>query len=447
MTPSDRIAAAQARRDRAKLLAAQTEMADLRRRVEELERSPSRLALAPVRRAIHAAAPVLRRARGVPRLLPGAGPVAIPPTRGLALVIDNDWPAPDRDAGSVEIVNLVMALQRLGFDTILAAAHQHEGEQPARDRLVAQGIRCLLPGEASSVGQFIVRHGVTVDLCVLCRVFCGGEFLELAQTHCTRARLVFDTIDLNYLREERKARLLEDAALQALIQQVRTREEHVIRSCDATIVVSQAELELLGGTMPDSLVVQMPLARAVQPPVTPFVERRGIGFIGSFGHTANVDAVRFFLAEVWPVIHRGLPECELSIVGADAPADLLNGTQGPVRLLGHLPDVGPWFESLRLTVAPLRYGAGAKGKVASSLAAGVPCIATSVASEGMALTEAAGVAVADTPAAFAAAVLRFHEDASAWARLSAGGVAYVASTLSPTAWQAQLDAMLFRLGL
>ncbi len=441
-------AAALARRDRERNVAAQAEIAALRRRIEELERSPSRRALAPVRQVIHAVAPAIRFARRLGRPLPPPSPPTPAPSasRGLALVIDSDWPVPDRDSGSVDIVNLVVNLRQLGFEAILAAAKQHLGGQPARDRLQAQGIRCLQPADAASVEQFIVQHGAGVDLCVLCRVYCGGELLELTQRHCSRARFVFDTIDLNYLREERKARLLADAGLQALIQQVRAREEHVIRSCDATLVVSQAELELLGQTMPDCLVVQMPLARAVQPPVTSFDARTGIGFIGGFAHAANVDAIRYFLAEIWPLVHRDLPECGLTIVGADAPADLLDGVAGPVRLLGHLPEVGPWFESLRLTVAPIRYGAGAKGKVASSLAAGVPCILTSVASEGMSLAEAAGVVVADTAAEFAGAVVRTYGDAATWRRLSDGGLAYAASTLSPTAWQARLDAVLRRIG-
>ena len=390
---------------------------------------------------VHAARQLVR-----PGTLAVAPAVAAPASRGLALVIDNDWPAPDRDAGSVEIVNLVSALQRLGFETMLAAVKQHGGVQPARDQLEAQGIRCIQPGDAASVEQFVVQNGARVDLCVLCRVYCGGELLELAQHHCGHARFVFNTIDLNFLREERRALLHGDAALQALVPQMRAREEHVIRQCDATLVVSQAELDLLAETMPDCLVVQMPLARATQPPVTSFEARSGIGFIGGFAHSANLDAMRYFLAEIWPLVHQALPDCGMTIVGTDAPADLLDGVAGPVRLLGHVPDVGPWFESLRLTVAPLRYGAGAKGKVASSLAAGVPCIVTPVASEGMSLVAEAGVIVAEDAAEFAAAVVRTYADGAAWARLSAGGLAYATRTLSLDAWQARLDAMLERIG-
>ena len=138
-----------------------------------------------------------------------------------------------------------------------------------------------------------------------------------------------------------------------------------------------------------------------------------------------------------------MPACEFTIVGADMPPDLLGGVPGAVRYLGHVPDVGPWFESLRLTVAPLRFGAGAKGKVASSLAAGVPCIATPLAMEGMAIRDGIEVLAADTPARFAEQVARAYADPALWAGLSAGGLRYVAEHLSAAGWRARLRAGLY----
>ena len=435
------IAASQANRDRGRLISALENVEILRQQVQQIERSLAYPAIAPLGRIWRALRGVPQRARSPARFSHDST------SRGMALVIDDTWPQPDRDAGSVEIVRLVECLQRLRFQTILAAAKQHDGEQPARDALETRGIRCLRNSDASSVEAYIMAQGHTFDLCVLCRVFCGGVFLEQVEQHCLKSRVVFNSIDLNFLREERKAHLLNDDVLRAAVQQARLREEDVIRRCDATIVVSNTEAALLGTTQPECLVVQMPLARTLAPPVTPFERRHGIGFIGGFAHAPNRDGIGFFLSKIWPLIQRDLPGCELTIVGADAPAELLNGITGPVTLLGQVPDVGPWFESLRLTVAPLRFGARAKGKVASSLAAGVPCVVTPIAAEGMALDEAAGILAAITPAEFAAATVRVHEDAALWGRLSAGGLAYAAQQLSPPAWQEQLDGMLRRLGL
>ncbi|MFH5926986.1 glycosyltransferase [Roseomonas xinghualingensis] len=347
----------------------------------------------------------------------------------------------------MDIVNLVRCLEELGFDVLLAAAREHETHSTAKDGLARLSIRCLTPADARSVEAFLAENGGSLDLCILCRVYCGGRFLEQALRDAPQARIIFNSIDLAFLREERRACRMGDEAGLASARMVREREEAIIRASDATIVVSQTELDLLTREVPEALVAELPLARPLAPPVTPFSRRQGIGFIGGFAHAPNVDAIRHFLSVIWPLIIRDLPEMEMTIVGADFPAGLLTGAPGRVRALGHLADVGPWFEEVRLTVAPLTFGAGAKGKVASSLAAGVPCIATPVAAEGMALRPEGGVLIASTPEDFAARLKEAYTDEALWNRLSAGGQAYAASHLSLDGWRAKLDVLLRRMGL
>jgi len=450
------ILAAQMRRDRDRLAASEMMIAVLQEQQRRLERTPPQRALRQLQSAyrrlpVSLRAAVRRLRGGVPGAAqaPGAAAVAVvpPASRGQALVIDDHWPQPDRDAGSVEIVNLVRALMALGFDVVLAAARDHAGAHPARLALERDGIRCLRPADAASVEDYLAQRGSCLDLCVLCRVYCGGRFLEAALRDARRSRILFNTIDLNYLREERRARLQQDEAALAIAAQVRIREEQLIRASDATLVVSRAELELLAQTVPEALVAELPLARPLSPPATPFAGRSGIGFIGGFAHAPNVDAVRYFLDEIWPLVLRRLPELELTIVGPDFPVGLLHGVPGRVRALGQLPEIGPWLEGLRLTVAPLRFGSGAKGKVASSLAAGVPCIVTPVAAEGMLLDGGAGVLVGDTPEAFAARLCEAYADEALWRGLSASGLAHAAAHLSPEAWRARLDRLLLQIGL
>ena len=436
------IAALQAARDRAKLLAVQARAEALESRVRTLERSLSWRAGGPARRVIRA----LRRLPFGTPIMASDPPAANPARRGVALVVDHHWPMPDRDSGSVDIVNLVQALTDLGFDTILAASREHGGPQPARERLVAQGVRCLAPEDTDSVEAFIQTCGSSFALCVMCRVYCGGEFFEQLRLHAPQARIVFNSIDLHYLREERRAQILQDEDLFEQVQQLRAREEHLVRNSDATLVVSTVERDLLAAAMPSSLVVHMPLARELKPPRQGFAERSGIGFIGGFAHAPNIDAVRYFLEDIWPRVQEELPGCVFSIVGADAPEDLAAGSSN-VDVLGHLQDIDPWFESVRVTVAPLRYGAGAKGKVASSLARGVPCIATSLASEGMALTEHKAIAVQDSPADFAKAIVDTYTHEGPWRTMSLAGLDYVNKMLSPDRWQQRLDATLRLLGV
>jgi len=447
-------ATAQMRRDREALAQAQAQIAELRKTLQYLQNLPPYRVYTRAKRAYQQLPAGMRtwlRRAWVRRLeAKPAGPAPALTSqrpRGRALVIDDHWPQPDRDSGSIDIVNLVHALDALGFDVILAAARQHDNPSPERDALMRRRLRCLLPSDAASVDEFLVQQGHSLDLCVLCRVYCGGRFLEAVRRHARAARVIFNTIDLAFLREERRAEVTDDTALRAAVRDVRAREEEIIRGSEATLVVSRAEFDLLAEEVSEALVAEMPLARALTPPSTSFARRAGIGFIGGFAHAPNIDGMRYFLAEIWPLVLRDLPDLELTVVGADFPAELLAGVPGRVRSLGHMPNVVPWFEGLRLTIAPLRFGAGAKGKVASSLAAGVPCIATSLAAEGMSLSEAAGVLVENDPAAFAVRLRDVYTDEALWNRLSTGGLAYAAETLSLSRWRDRLDALLRQIGL
>ncbi|MBD0272207.1 MAG: glycosyltransferase [Acetobacteraceae bacterium] len=396
---------------------------------------------------------LLRAVRGGPSERRPAPPTPAPaqpePGRGpAALLVDDHWPRPDRDAGSIEISNLAEALMGFGFEVWFAADRDHAadvgGGSSGRDALTAKGVRCLRPADAPSVGAFLEREGGRFALVVLNRVYCGGRFLEDAQRHCTGARIVFNTIDLHYLRLQREAELRGDADGLAAAAAVREREEVLAREADVTVVVSDAERDLLAASVPGANIVVLPLAREVRPPRTPYAGRSGVGFIGGFAHAPNLDAVCFFLAEVWPLVLRGNPRCEFSIVGAGLPTGVLDRAPGAVRYLGHVADAAPWFESLRLTVAPLRFGAGVKGKVVSSLAAGVPCVATPVAVEGMGLRDGdGGVLVAATSEALADRVLRAHDDPGVWAELSEGGLAHVAARFSPADWRTTLEETLW----
>ena len=284
---------------------------------------------------------------------------------------------------------------------------------------------------------------------MLCRVYCGGRYLEAVKHHAPRTRTIFNTVDLHYLREERVARLHEDTIALRRAEATRERELYLVRQADATTVVSAAERQILERAVPGARVFEMPLARPVraQANVPGFEQRLGIGFVGGFEHEPNLDAVRFLVDDIWPWVVDELPEAELLIVGADLPDSVLAGEPDRVRYLGPLPDLDPWLDGLRLTVAPLRCGAGAKGKVASSLAAGVPCVGTPIAAEGMQLRDGVHIAIGDTAEALAGHIRDVYRDPAVWARLSRRGREKAESDFSLAAGERRLAAMLEELRL
>ena len=164
--------------------------------------------------------------------------------------------------------------------------------------------------------------------------------------------------------------------------------------------------------------------------------------MGGFGHAPNPDAITHFCANAWPAVRAAVPDARLTIIGSQPPEAVRALAGDAVQVTGWVPDVVPFLQAARVSIAPLRFGAGVKGKIAEALAHGLPVVATPIGVEGMALSDGDDVLVAADDAAFGAAVARLHTDRALWERLAAGGRAYVEEHLSPRAATTALRALL-----
>ena len=171
--------------------------------------------------------------------------------------------------------------------------------------------------------------------------------------------------------------------------------------------------------------------------------RKDLLFVGGFGHVPNIDAVRWFANEVWPLIHRQRPNLKFIIAGsAPTPEVLCLANITNVSVAGYVEDLTPLFQHARVFVAPLRYGAGVKGKVGQSMAQGLPIVATKVAAEGMNAVFGKDLLVADEPAAFAVAVTRLIDDDNLWLQLRANGKKLIRQTQSIEVARIKLGSIL-----
>lgn len=344
------------------------------------------------------------------------------------LIIDSIYPTPDRDSGSVDAIHFVRIFQRMGYSVYFVAESHFQSNalteiaRTAKENLERMGVIAIDDTYAQSIFDFIRANGTLFELTFLSRVHHGGQFFETVRAHSRHSKIIFNTVDLHYVRQRREGRLEGNRAKIDAALHTRERELDLIRLADASIVVSDEELRLLEEEVPGAPVHAVRLIRDVPGRHADFAARRHIGFIGGYRHLPNLDGVRHFLDSIWPLVLRELPDAQFHLMGADMPDDLRRRTDQGLVLIGHVADLQATFEALRLTVAPLRYGAGSKGKVISSLSHGVPCICTGIAAEGMTLDEDGGILVADDPAEFAQLVVRAYRDEELWQRLSEGGL-------------------------
>ncbi|MGH8173298.1 MAG: glycosyltransferase [Rhodanobacteraceae bacterium] len=357
------------------------------------------------------------------------------------LIIDATTPTPDQDSGSLRMVNLMRVLGDLGCRTTFLPDNRlwEERYTPALQSL---GVEALYaPWNADPVALFRERGG-EFDLIILSRHYVAASYVGLARLYSPRAKLVFDTVDLHYLREQRAAELEGRADLARHAAATRAQELKLIRECDITLVVSPAERELLAKDAPGARVEVLSNVHEVYGCRRPFAERRDLVFVGGFQHPPNTDAVAWFVRDVFPHVRAKLPEVKFHVIGSKVPAAITALADDRVIVHGYVEDIAPFMDGCRVSLAPLRYGAGVKGKVNMAMSYGLPVVATTVAVEGMHVESGADVLIADDANALADAVIRLYADEALWDRLSANGLENVARHFSFDAARAAVQSIL-----
>ncbi|MEP7183755.1 MAG: glycosyltransferase, partial [Betaproteobacteria bacterium] len=343
--------------------------------------------------------------------------------RGVArrvLVVDARMLTPDQDSGSQRMQALQELLVELGCK-VTFATDSLEHRAPYVADLQQRGVEVVYRPYRKSIAALLDARGTEFDIVVLSRHYVAAKHLAAVRAFAPQALVVFDTVDLHFLREERQAVLAGGTAAKVVAGAQRNDELDLVRAADVTLVVSPVERALLAELLPAARVAIVSNIHDEQPQGRPFAERAGLLFIGGFQHPPNTDAVLWYAREVLPLLRERLPGVATTIVGGDVPATVSALAAEDFIVAGHVPDVAPHFTVSRVSIAPLRYGAGVKGKVNLAMSYGLPVVATAAAVEGMHLTSGEDALVADDAAGFADAIVRLYGDEALWSKLSAGG--------------------------
>lgn len=340
------------------------------------------------------------------------------------LVLDECTPTPDRDAGSVTVLNLMLLLRQMGFQVTFIPTGNFRYLSGYTQDLQRAGVEVLYAPFVISVKRHLRKSGGRYDLAFLFRPSVAQKYLKIIRSKCPKAKILYHTVDLHYLRMEREAELLGSAAKMRAAEQMKRTELAAVRAVDASIVHSTAELELLRSELPDEHIHVFPLILEVRGSDKTFKDRRDIVFVGGYSHTPNIDAVQYFATEVMPILRRQLPGVRFFAVGSNPPSEILALASEDIVITGYVKDLNPFLDLMRVSVAPLRYGAGIKGKIGTAMAVGLPTVATSLAAEGMSLTHGENILVADGAEGIADAVVRLYHDENLWNSLSGKGLEF-----------------------
>jgi GT2 family glycosyltransferase/glycosyltransferase involved in cell wall biosynthesis len=333
------------------------------------------------------------------------------------LVLDHQIPRPTEDAGSVRMMAILESLLELGYGVIFASPNESP-EQTQVLRLGSRGIE--VANHEHSFQEILKSQGSDIELAIISRPQISAHYLPDVRRYCPNAQVVFDMVDLHYLRELRRDP--ESATAVAVSNAFLELELAAMKASDATIVVSESDASEIRLLYPEVKTFVIPTINEIAEDVAPPAGREGILFVGSFNHPPNRDAARMLATEIFPLLRKEHPNLTLTIVGSNPTPEALDYRRLPgVVHVGYVEDIRPLFQQARCMVAPLTWGAGVKGKITHSLASGLPVVTTQIGIEGLNCTHGEHALIGASGEEMIIHVSRVLADDKLWRQLSECG--------------------------
>ena len=330
------------------------------------------------------------------------------------LVIEHLIPDVTNDSGAVRLTALIKELQGLGYGVTLWP-HDQKRSEPQASALQGKGVEIVYG--SVRFDEFATSRNGLYDAVILSRADLAGIYVEACRELLPNAKLIFDTVDLAYLRVSRQAEIENSPALLEVSKRWRTIELGVANEADTTIVVSEDEARKVREALPDASVEVISNIHTLKGEGEPFHLREGLVFIGNYNHQPNVDAVVWFCTDIMPLIHKRLPKVKLTIIGSNMRPEIEALSSSHIEAKGYVESVEPYFTTSKVFVSPLRYGAGVKGKVGQSIEYGLPIVTTPTGAEGMHVVHEKDVLIAITAEDFADKVVQLYTDERLWTQL------------------------------
>jgi glycosyltransferase involved in cell wall biosynthesis len=341
------------------------------------------------------------------------------------IVFNDTLPHFDRDSGGLRLFQILRVLAEIGR-VVLVPVGDSRRELFYENKLAEMNveIRSVLDYER-------LLENDNFAAAILSRPDVADKVFDSIRRSSPLTKIVYDTVDIHFVRFEREFEITGKAKFRRAARRFKQLEAKLAARADQVWCVTGADRKFLQTLAPAADFEIVPNIHEPGTRGASFAERDGLLFVGNYRHRPNVDAVLFFLDAIFPRLLQRNPNLKFYVVGADPPPEILRRKSETVIVSGFVPEVEPYFERARVFVAPLRYGAGMKGKIGQALSFGLPVVTTAVGAEGMNLQNERDVLIADEPEAFADSVQRVYDDNLLWQRLSDAGFEFIADHFSP----------------
>jgi len=355
------------------------------------------------------------------------------------LIIYKRLPEPDKASGDLRLVEIIKLLKANGHNITFLAHSMNQGKYY---ELLLKYVNIVIKGVSRKniLSIFYLIHTfwkyrykvvIYVDYIMYLKYSIPIKVL------LPKSKSIIDTIDLHFVRLEREVKILGTTDLNLYEQKVAEIDSY--RNSDCIWVITNIEKKILVDehSFEDEKIHVMPNIHIVKDNLKTYNERNGIVFLGGYRHEPNIDAVDYFINYIFKYILEEIINVKLSIVGSHPPERFNNYSKFNQNIVvtGFVQDHREVLSTHLIGIAPLRYGAGMKGKIGEYLACGLPCVSTSIGVEGMNLKNEEEVLVANDPVHFSSNILRLYNDKRLWEKLSKSGLKYIENDLSPKAFK------------
>ena len=266
------------------------------------------------------------------------------------------------------------------------------------------------------------------------------SFIDICRIYQPHARVIVDSVDVSFARELIAAELGLIEKKQA--EETKQKELNLYAKADAVIAVSQPDYQILYSENQKLKIFIVPNIMSIQEQsINP--GSKELIFIGGFNWEPNIDGIEWFVKEIWESIRVRMPDAVVTVIGSHPTEAILElGKTSGVNVIGYVPDTNPYLKRAAISIAPLRYGGGMKGKVTEAMSLGLPVVTTSVGAQGLNAISGKHLLIADEPLEFTEAVISLLESPSYRTNMGLAGQKLIANLCSPEAAEKVIRDML-----
>ena len=346
------------------------------------------------------------------------------------LIIGFVWPEPNSSAAGGRMMQLISLFKEEDYQITFASPAQDSDFMVSLEEYDVDKKSITL--NCSSFDVFVKE--LNPDIVLFDRFMMEEQFGWRVAENCPDAIRLLDTEDLHCLRLARQKAFKENRSFQTtdlLVEEVAKREIASILRCDLSLMISEFEMELLTSVfkIDKNLLYYLPFLLepinvAVFQELASFEERNGFVFIGNFLHEPNWNAVQYLKETIWPLVSKQLPDAVLNIYGAYPSQKVLqlNNPKDGFLIKGRADDAQEVVRNARVVLAPLRFGAGIKGKLLEAMQCGTPSVTTTIGAESMQGNSPWNGFVVDDPQLFADKAVELYQDKNAWLQAQKNGL-------------------------